>query len=146
MFLGVVLSPELDVIQEIEENKQMQEVEEEKLKTTAEEDEIICDDTFQMETIVEIVHQKQKTASLPVHPVVLLPELDVVQEIEKNKQMQVEQEKLKTTAEEDETICDDTFQMETVVEIVHQKQKSSSLTLHPVVLFIMYVIKQIWYG
>ena len=46
----VVLLPELEVVQEIEENKQMEEVEEEKLKTTAEEDEIICDDTFQMET------------------------------------------------------------------------------------------------
>ena len=111
MFLGVVLSPELDVMQENEENKQLQEVEQQKLKTTPEEDEIICDDTFQTETVVEIVHQKQKI----VHPVVLLPEQhQVIQEIEKNKQMQeVEQDKLKATAEEDEIICDDTFQVET---------------------------------
>ena len=126
MFLGVVLSLELDVMQKNEENKQLQEVELDKLKATAEEDEIICDDTFQMKAIIEIVHQKQKTASLAIHPVVLLPELDVVQEIEKNKQMQEdEQDKLKVTAEEDEIICDDTFQVETIVEIVHQKQKSS---------------------
>ena len=113
MFLGVVLSPELDVMQKNEENKQLQEVEQEKLKTTAEEDEIICDDTFQMEAIVEIFLQKQKTAALTVHPVVLLPKL-VVQENEENKQLQeVEQDKLKATAEEDEIICDDTFQVET---------------------------------
>ena len=114
MFLGVVLSLELDVMQKNEENKQLQEVEQDKLKATAEEDEIICDDTFQTKTVVEIVHQKQKTASLPIHPVVLLPELDVVQEIEKNKQMQeVEEDKLKATAEEDEIICNDTFRVET---------------------------------
>ena len=108
MFLVAVLSLELDVVQKNEENKQMQEVEPEKLKATAEEDEIICDDTFQTETVVEIVHQKQKTASLTVHPVVLLPEFDV-KEYEENKQLQeVEQDKLK----EDEIICDDTFQME----------------------------------
>ena len=118
MFLGVVLSPELDVVQKIEENKQMQEVEEDKLKATAEEDEIICDDTFQMETVVDIVHQKQKTASLTMHSVTLLPELDVRQENEENKQMQeVEQNKLKATAEEDQITRDDTFQM----EIIHQK-------------------------
>jgi hypothetical protein len=148
MFFRVVILPdELDVIQRNEENKPLQEVEQEKLKATAEEDEIICDGTFRMETIVEIVRHKQKTASLTVHPVVLLPELDVVQENEKNKQFQeVEQDKLKATAEEDEIICDDTFQVETIVEIVHQKHKSASLTLHPVVLFIIYVIKQIWYG
>ena len=130
-------------VQEIEKNKQLQEVEQDKSKATAEEDEIICDDTFQMETIVEIVHQKQKTASLPVHPVVLLPELDVVQEIEKNKQMQeVEQEKLKATAEYDEISFGDTFQMKSDVEIVHQKQKSASLTVHPVVLVSEFDVKE----
>ena len=84
MFLGVVLSPELDEVQEEkkqmqeveqerlkgtvsselyvvrknEEEQQLQEVELEKLKGTPGEDEIICDDTFQMETVVEIIHQK----------------------------------------------------------------------------------------
>ena len=77
MFLSVVLSPELDVVQKNEENKQLQEVEQETLKTTAEGDEIICDDTVQMETVVEIIHQKQKTASLTFHPVVFLPKFDV---------------------------------------------------------------------
>ena len=50
MFLVAVLSPKVDVVQENEENKQMQEVEQEKLKATAEEDEIIYDDTYRMET------------------------------------------------------------------------------------------------
>ena len=59
-----------------------------------------------METVVEIVHQKQKPASLTVHPAVLLSEFDVKGN-EENKQIQeVEQEKLKATAEEDEIICD----------------------------------------
>ena len=101
--MGVVLSPELDEVQENEEKKQMQEVKQERLKGTVEEDEIICDDTFQMETI-------------------LSPELYVVQENEEKQQLQeVELEKLKGTAGEDEIIYDDTFQMETVVEIIHQK-------------------------
>jgi hypothetical protein len=42
--------PELDV-EENEENRPLQEVEQEKLKAAA-------DDTFQMETVVEINHQK----------------------------------------------------------------------------------------
>ena len=97
MFLGVVLSPELGVVQENEENKQMEEVKQEKMEKTAEEDEIICDDAFQVETVVEIMHH-------------------VVQENEENKQLQeVEQEKLKGTTKEDEIICDDTFQVETVL-------------------------------
>ena len=49
---------------------------------------------------------------------VLSPKLDVVQKNEENKQMQeVEQNKLKATAEEDQITHDDTFQM----EIIHQK-------------------------
>ena len=75
--VAIALSPELDVVQKICENKQLQEVEQEKLKTTAEEDEIICDETVKTETIVEIIHQEQKTASLTFHPVVLLPKFDV---------------------------------------------------------------------
>ena len=83
------------------------------MKATAEDDEICFDDTFQMVTVVEIIHQKQKAASLTVHPVVLLSKFDV-QENEENKQLQeVEQNKLKATAEEDQIIHDDTFQMET---------------------------------
>ena len=90
----------------------MQKVEQNKLKATAENNEISFDDTFKMVTVVEIIHQKQKAASLTVHPVVLLSKFDV-QENEENKQLQeVEQDKLKATAEEDEIICDDTFQME----------------------------------
>ena len=93
----------------------MQEVEQNKMKATAEDDEISFDDTFQMVTVVEIIHQKQKAASLTVHPVVLLSKFDV-QENEENKQLQeVEQEKLKGTTKEDEIICDDTFQVETVL-------------------------------
>ena len=57
MFFTIVILPELDV-QENEENKPVQEVEQEKLKAAAEEKENICDDTFQMETVVEINHQK----------------------------------------------------------------------------------------
>ena len=88
--------------------------------------------TFQIETVVEIVHQKQK--SLTVHPVVLLPEFNV-KDNEKNRQLQeVEQETLKIPAEKDEKSFDDTFQMVTVVEIIHQKQKAAALTIHPVAL------------
>ena len=94
----------------------------------------VDNDTFQIETIVEIVHQKQKTASLTVHPVVLLPEFNV-KDNEENRQLQeVEQETLKIPAKEDEKSFDDTFQMVTVVEIIHQKQKAAALTVHPVVL------------
>ena len=113
----VVLSSELDVVQKNDDNKQLQEVEQETLETTTEEYEIICDDTIKMETVVEVVNQEQKTASLTFHPVVLLPEFDV-KENEENKQMQeVEQNKLKATAEEDQITHDDTFQM----EVIHQK-------------------------
>ena len=125
----------------------MQEVEQNEMKATAEDDEISFDDTFQMLTIVEIIHQKQKAASLIVHPVVLLSKFDV-QENEENKQLQkLEQDKLKATAEDDEisfddTSFDDTFQMETVVEIVHQKQKTASLTVHPVVLLPEFDVKE----
>ena len=73
----VVLSSELDVVQKNDNNKQLQEVEQETLETTTEEYEIICDDTVKMETVVEIIHQEQKTASLTFHPVVLLPKFDV---------------------------------------------------------------------
>ena len=52
-----MLSPEIDV-QENEEKKPLQEVEQKKLKTATEEKENICDETFQMETVVEINHQK----------------------------------------------------------------------------------------
>ena len=76
MFFTIVISPELDV-QENEENKPVQEVEQEKLKTTAEEDEIVCDETVKTETVVEIIHQEQKTASLTFHPAVLLSKLEV---------------------------------------------------------------------
>ena len=83
------------------------------MKAIAEDDEISFDDTFQMVTVVEIIHQKQKAASLTVHPVVLLSKFDV-QENEENKQLQeVEQNKLKAKAEEDQISHDDTFQMET---------------------------------
>ena len=142
----VVLLSKFDV-QENEENKQLQKLEQDKLKATAEDDEISFDDTsfddtFQMETVVEIVHQKQKPASLTVHPAVLLSEFDVKGN-EKNKQMQeVEQEKLKATAEYDEISFGDTFQMETDVEIVHQNQKSASLTVHPVVLLPEFDVKE----
>ena len=99
------LLPKFDV-KENEKNKQLQEVEQNKMKATAEDDEIICDETVKTKTVVEIIHQEQKTASLTFHPVVLLPEFDV-KENEENKQIQeVEQEKLKATAEEDEIICD----------------------------------------
>ena len=68
---------------------------------------------FRQRPVVEIIQKKQKTVSLTAHPVILLPEFDV-KENEKNKQLpEVEQDKLKTTAEEDEIICDDTFQAET---------------------------------
>ena len=67
----VVLSSELDVVQKNDNNKQLQEVEQETLETTTEEYEIICDDTVKMETVVEVVHQEQKTASLTFHPVII---------------------------------------------------------------------------
>ena len=119
----------------------MQEVEQNEMKATAEDDEISFDDTFQMLTIVEIIHQKQKAASLIVHPVVLLSKFDV-QENGENKQLQkVYQDKFKATAEDDEISFDDAFQMETVVEIVHQKQKPASLTVHPAVLLSEFDVK-----
>ena len=127
------LLPKFDV-KENEKNKQLQRVEQNKMKATAEDDEIICDETLNTETVVEIIRQEQKTASLTFHPVVLFPKFDV-KENEKNKQLQeVEQNKMKATAEDDEISFDDTFQMVTVVEIIHQKQKAASLTVHPVVL------------
>ena len=149
--VAIALSPELDsnfsplwldVVEKNDGNKQLQEVEQEKLKTTAEEDEIICDETVKTETVVEIIHQEQKTASLTFHPVVLLSKFDV-QENEENKQLQkVYQDKFKATAEDDEISFDDTFQMETVVEIVHQKQKPASLTVHPAVLLSEFDVKE----
>ena len=106
------LLPKFDV-KENEKNKQLQEVEQNKMKATAEDDEISFDDTFQMITLVEIIHQKQKAAAFTVHPVVLLSKFDV-QVNEENKQLQtVEQDKLKATAEDDEKSFGDSFQMET---------------------------------
>ena len=140
-FHPVVLLPKFDV-KENKENKQLQEVEQNKMKATAEDDEISFDDTFQMLTIVEIIHQKQKAASLIVHPVVLLSKFDV-QENEENKQLQkLKQDKLKAIAEDDEISFGDTFQMKSDVEIVHQKQKSASLTVHPVVLLPEFDVKE----
>ena len=57
--METILLTELDVlVQENEEKQHLQEGAFENLKGTAGEDEIICDDTFQMETVVEIIHQK----------------------------------------------------------------------------------------